>query len=89
MFKQLFDALKQLVVLGNDTQRNTNDIKAIEQQVRELRREMSNLTLIVQKLSFDIQRISENEKHEREKHALQLQAKLVEFERRLPPAKND
>ena len=67
--KPLFDALKQLVVLGpgNGTQRNTNDIKAIEQQVRELRREMSNLTLIVQKLSFDVQRIAENERHEREK----------------------
>ena len=32
MFKQLLDALKQVVVIANETQRNTNDIKAVEQQ---------------------------------------------------------
>ena len=50
---------------------------------------MSNLTLIVQKLSFNVQRIAENERHEREKQALLLQSKLAEIERRLPPAKDD
>ena len=77
MFKQLYDLIKQLLLLAQETQKNKAEIK-------ELRQELKELTAVVQRLAYEIHRTSENETHEREKLALRLENQLLKFERRLP-----
>jgi hypothetical protein len=50
---------------GELTRLNTAD-------VRELRQQNENLTILVERLAFEIQRVRENEAHEREKLLLKL-----------------
>jgi hypothetical protein len=85
MFKQLYDLLKQMLVLARETQQNKAEIK-------ELRQELKELTSVVQRLVYEVHRTGENEAHEREKLALRLENELLKFERRLSsenPAKGD
>ncbi len=82
MFKQLYDLVKQLLLLARETQQNKAEIK-------ELRQELKDLTAIVQRLAYEIHRTSENEAHEREKLVLRLENDLLKFERRLPSGKSD
>jgi hypothetical protein len=81
MFKQLTELVAHLLFLVRDTRENK---EAIEQ----LRREMHELASTVEKLSFEVQRISDREKLEREKLVLQLENALLKIERRLPPGKS-
>jgi predicted nucleic acid-binding Zn-ribbon protein len=82
MFKQLYDLIKQLLLLARETQQNKAEIK-------ELRQELKDLTTVVQRLAYEIHRTSENEAHEREKLVLRLENELLKFERRLPSGKSD
>ena len=77
MFKQLYDLIKQLLLLTQETQRNKAEIK-------ELRQELKELTSVVQRLTYEIHRTEENDAHEREKLILRLENELLKFERRLP-----
>jgi hypothetical protein len=77
MFKRILEFGAKLVVLGNELEQNRNDIK-------ELRRDLLNLTLLVQRLSDDIIRTGERESSARENLALQLENTLLKFERLLP-----
>ena len=52
-----------------------------------LRADFNNLVLLVQKLSFDIERIDEREQSERREMALKLENEMLKFERRLPSGK--
>ncbi len=79
MLKDFFDAMRQVVTIAEDAQRNRAEIK-------ELRQQHQTLLLFVHKLEARIERIESDNKHEREKLALQLQNTLLQFERRLPPA---
>lgn len=83
MWKQLYEWARQLVSLSQDTERNRADIK-------DLREEFDRLTAIVQKLAFEVQRLSEKidyareaEISEREKMALKIENEMLKFERRL------
>ena len=69
-------------MVTEDTQRNRAEI-------RDLREQVQALSLTVQKLVSESERKHDNEKHEREKFMLQLKNELLQFERRLPPAKSD
>jgi hypothetical protein len=77
MLKQLYDLVKKLLLVAHEAQQNKTEIK-------ELRRELKDLTAVVQRLVYEIHRVSENEAHEREKMALRLENELLKFERRLP-----
>ena len=81
MFKQLTELVDHLLFLVRDTRENK---EAIEQ----LRREMHELVSTVEKLSFEVQRLNDREKLEREKLVLQLENALLKIERRLPPGKS-
>ena len=81
MFKQITEFVGSLLFLSRDTRENK---EAIEQ----LRRETHELASAVEKLSFEVQRISDREKLEREKLVLQLENALLRIERRLPPGKS-
>jgi hypothetical protein len=78
------------LTLTEDTQRNRAELK-------ELREQLQTLSLTVQKLAGDVEKltelmmaglrhVSEREKGEREKMMLMLENHLLRFERRLPPA---
>lgn len=78
MWKQLLDMARRLFVLAEDTKRNQGEIK-------ELREEMRRLTAAVERLAYEIHRISERETSEREKLILQLENRWLKFEQSLPP----
>ena len=82
MFKQLYDLIKQLLLLTQETQRNKAEIK-------ELRQELKELTSVVQRLAYEIHRTGENDAHEREKLVLRLENELLKIERRLSSANPD
>lgn len=78
MWQQLYDSLKKLMLLKEQTDKNTSDVK-------ELQREVKELTAVVQHLIYEMRSNRNDEAHERENMALRLQNELLKFERRLPP----
>lgn len=80
MWEKLLVAIKDFIVSGELTRRNSDDI-------RELRRRNEELSLLVERLAFEIQRIRENEAHEREKLALRLGDQPVVTEKKRLPKK--
>ena len=70
MLEKFFQAFKDLVFVLELSKRNADD-------VRELRRRTDDLSLLVERLAFEIQRIRENEAHEREKLLLKLENKSL------------
>lgn len=62
----------------------SNDLDRLREEVNELRRTVRDLTLAMQRLSDQIEMNCQREKDEREKLTLQLQIKLLEYEKRLP-----
>ena len=96
MWKDLIEFTKAVFFLQRDTQQNKDDIKKCEhnteklqQEVKEIRQEFAKLTVIVERLAFEIQRVSDRENSEREKMALQLENEMLKFERRLPSGRDE
>ncbi|MEK7685849.1 MAG: hypothetical protein AAB466_10545 [Verrucomicrobiota bacterium] len=80
MFMQLAEFITSLLFLARDTREN-------KETLFQLRREMDDLTSMVERLSFEVRHISDREKLEREKLVLQFENALLRLERRLPPGK--
>lgn len=80
MWKKLYEVLARLFTLTQKVERH-------DKEIAEMRRELRDLTAAVQRLAYEVQRVSERETHEREKLELRLENHLLRFERRLPPAK--
>lgn len=96
MLKQIYEYARDWLTISREVQENKSDIKEVRQEIRELRGEVqslrddfNNLLLVVQKLSFEIQQISEREQSERRELALKLENEMLKFERRLPSGKNE
>ncbi len=81
MWKSIFDLTKRLLLLAENTDRNRDDIK-------ELQRQMKEMTLAIERLVYEVRRVSDKNDHEREKVILRLENELLKFARRLP-AGND
>ena len=77
MWTKVVDLARVFFTLSEGLQQNRADIK-------ELQRELRDLTSVVQQLSYEIGRVAETDSHEREKLALRLENELLKFERRLP-----
>ena len=77
MWQQFFDGIRKLILLQDQTDKNTADIK-------DLQRDVKALTAAVQQLVYEVRGNKNDEAHEREKMALRLQNELLKFERRLP-----
>ena len=82
MWKKLYEVLSRLLALTQKVERHDKEILGLQQEVK-------NLTAVVQRLVYEIQRISERETNERDKMQLRLENQLLRFERRLPPAVKD
>ncbi len=65
MWEKFIQAIKDIVFLSEQGRRNTEEIK-------EIRKRTEELTLMVERLAFEIQRTRENESHEREKLVLRF-----------------
>lgn len=82
MWKKLYDVLSRLLALTQKVERHDKEILGLQQEVK-------NLAAVVQRLVYEIQRISDRETHERDKMQLRLENQLLRFERRLPSAVKD
>lgn len=82
MWKKLYEVLTRLFALTQKVERH-------DKEIVELRQEIKELTSVMQRLVYEIQRISERETHEREKMELRLENQLLRFQQRLPPAKDE
>ena len=72
MLKELYDLLKRLLLVAHESQQNKTEIK-------ELRQEIKDLTAVVQRLAYEIHRVSENEAHEREKDGVAFRERVTEI----------
>lgn len=81
MVEKIITIFRDIVFLGEQSRRNAEEIK-------ELRKRMEDLTLVVERLAFEIQRTRENEAHEREKLVLRLEKKPEETKKKLPRKKS-
>ncbi len=96
MWTKLFEFTKDILSLQRDTQQNKADIKEVEQEIKKLhsadenlREDFNKLVHLVHQLSFEIQKVSDREKSERELIALKLENEMLKFERRLPRGKDE
>ena len=76
MLKQLFELIRSAFLLTHDVQENRREIEEVRQELTEVEDKLHQVVLLLQQ-----------ERHEREKLALQLENALLRFERRLPPLK--
>jgi len=86
MLKQLLDLTAKLFSLSRDVQQDKADIKDLQREVRDLARGMARG---IERLAYEIRRVSDNEVQERKMMALQLENNLLKFERRLPSSKDE
>lgn len=82
MWKRIFEMAKQMILLTEATQRNSERIDKLQEQVRDL-------TMAFERLRYEIQRVNDKDDNEREKMALRLENELLKFERRLIPKRDD
>lgn len=80
MWDKIWDLLTKTVTLSKQTDQNTSDIKELQREVRELHTWLERLT-------YEIKKTRDDDRHEREKLALRLENELLKFERRLPSGK--
>jgi hypothetical protein len=77
MLRQLCDYAKQLLALKRQTEQNAADIDRLRQEVREL-------TAVVQRLVYEMQRDRGNTASTLEKSGLRLDNPLLRFEKHVP-----
>ena len=82
MWNQIADFAKQLFMQSQETQKNKGDIKELQKEVKEL-------SATVQRLIYEVHRMGENEQHEREKMALRFELELLRSSRQLPTSSSD
>lgn len=83
MWKEFFEYAKQVFALHQETQKNKASIQALQDDLKEARQEIKELTDAVRRLAYEIHRVGEDDRHEREKLVLQLENEMLKFERRL------
>ena len=79
MWKQFLDFIRQVFKLTETTQDNSNKIKNLQAQHEAV-------IAALQRLGFEVQRLDERERHEREKLELRMEIERLRAERALPPA---
>ncbi len=70
-----------MLFLLRDVEQNKNDLAALKEQLAETNQ-------VLRALAYEIQRVSEHERHEREKFMLKVENLLLRQERLLPPSKD-
>lgn len=89
MWKQFIEAIKQILFLTQQTEKNREEIRELRQQVREMASALERLAYEVHRVSEKVDYANRNEAQEREKLELRLENRLLKFERQLPSGKED
>lgn len=74
--------ITKVITLGKQTDKNTEEIKELQREIRELHSWL-------ERLAYEIKRTQDEDRHEREKLALRLENELLKFERRLASGKEE
>ncbi len=82
MWKTITDLLGSVFTL-------TYRLEKQEQGLKDLQREVRELTALVHRLAYEQQRSQEREAGERERFMLMVENQLLKAGRQLPPPKND
>jgi predicted nucleic acid-binding Zn-ribbon protein len=92
MWQKVIDFGKQLFSVTQKLQKHEEDIKDVRQDIKalrldfvHLRQEMSDLTHVVERLTFELLKDRETSERDREIQRLRLENILLRFERGLPP----
>ncbi len=80
MWKQLYDIFSGLFILSQKVERQ-------DKEIATLRQEMKDLTALVHRLAFEVQRVNDREASAREKQQLWLENQLLKFKLQLPSGK--
>lgn len=75
----IINALKSIVIL-------VEDLKRVDAEVKDIRREMRDLTIIVYALAQDIKNSKEKAEQRHENLLLELENRLLKYDKSLPPA---
>jgi hypothetical protein len=76
--------LKQFVEYVLDLLNTARDTRSNKEAIAQLRREFDELTKAVERISFQLRGLREEERLEREKLVLQIENALLRMEKRLP-----
>ena len=77
MLKPVIDATKQVLSLSHDVQQGKADMNTVQQEIKEMRTEISDLTDAVRQLAFRVQQIEDNYARDREMLVLRLENILL------------
>jgi FtsZ-binding cell division protein ZapB len=80
VFKQLYDIVRKAFFLQHD-------LTELKDNVADLERELHDTREAVRQLAFELERVAERERHERERFALRIENALLRIERLPPPSK--
>jgi len=92
MWKQLYTYVRSLISLARDVQRNTADIKALQEEVQEMQKLLDHI--LVKMEYHEKQMAAERESFrrelaaEREKFKLQLENIMLRYLQKLPPSES-
>ena len=75
---RIYEYARQLVTLKDLAEKN-------QREIEELRSEVRDITNAVRHLGYQIKLLEEREGHERKQLSLELENRLLRFEKRLPP----
>ena len=89
MWKQVVDAIKQILFLTHQTEKNREEIRELRQHVREVASALERLAYELHRVNEKVEYASRNEAQEREKMELRLENKLLKFERQLSSRKGN
>lgn len=79
MLRKLWEVVTTLLTLARDLQQ-------YRQEQKEIRGELRDLTVIVHALAQDIQNFKERDRQRHENLLLEIENRLLKYERALPPA---
>lgn len=92
MWRDILDFARQLLTLTGTSEQNTQEIKALRQQLGELAelQRVSNFKLHheIESMRKDIGHYQERERQERKTELLQIENMLLRSDRQLPPVKD-
>ena len=79
--------LKQFVEYLLDLLNTARDTRANKDAIADLREEVDQLASAVERISFELRSLREEERHEREKLLLRMENAMLKIERQLAAAK--
>ncbi|MBC8143035.1 MAG: hypothetical protein H7Y38_16545 [Armatimonadetes bacterium] len=84
--KQLFSITAKIAKHEEDIKELQQDVKAVREDIRSLRQEMSDLTRVVERVIFEVQKDREMARRDHENLLLRLEIAFLRSGNILPPS---